>query len=209
MRDHFGGEHRRFMRGEKGGRDPNSWQTDEPGGHRGRRGGRGGGGRFFDHGELRQVVLALIGEQPRHGYDIIRAIEQRTGGTYAPSPGVIYPTLQLLEDVGHVLPATAEGTRNLYQITDTGRAFLADHKSRIGDIMHRMTRAGRKARTHPGITAAMDNLKSALRSSGDEPWSETEVQNIAVAIDSAAQHIRSLRQDTTNNGAGPQSETST
>src|SRR4051794_7318012 len=79
------------------------------------RGGRGGGGRFFDHGELRQVVLALLGEQPRHGYDIIRAIEQRTGGTYAPSPGVIYPTLQLLEDIGHVTPASPEGTRNLFQ----------------------------------------------------------------------------------------------
>jgi DNA-binding PadR family transcriptional regulator len=164
-------------------------------GHRGRfRGGRGGGGRFFDHGELRQVVLALLGEQPRHGYDVIRAIEQRTGGTYAPSPGVIYPTLQLLEDVGHVVPLVADGTRNRYQITPAGRAFLDDNNALIGDIMARMTRVGRKALAPPAIVTAMDNLKSALRSGGDEPWTATEARHIAAAIEVAAHQIRSLRQ---------------
>lgn len=219
MRDHSGGGwHRRFMHNAKGGRGPDSRGLesrgpnsphigDGEGGHRGRfRGGRGGGGRFFDHGELRQVVLALLGEQPRHGYDIIRAIEQRTGGTYCPSPGVIYPTLQLLEDVGHVVPAVAEGTRNSYQITPAGRAFLDENNSLIGDIMSRMVRAGRKAKGPPIIVAAMDNLKSALRSGGDEPWSEPEARTVAAAIDTAANHIRSLRQDTVKNRAGIASE---
>ncbi|MDB5598008.1 MAG: transcriptional regulator, PadR family protein [Xanthobacteraceae bacterium] len=169
------------------------------------RGGRGGGGRFFDHGELRQVVLALLGEQPRHGYDIIRAIEQRTGGAYCPSPGVIYPTLQLLEDVGHAIPATADGTRNSYQITPAGRAFLDENNTLIGDIMSRVARAGRRAQASPIIVAAMDNLKSALRSSAD-PWSEPEARNVAAAIDAAANHIRSLRQDTVKNSAGTASE---
>jgi DNA-binding PadR family transcriptional regulator len=180
---------------------------DSESGHRGRfRGGRGGGGRFFDHGELRQVVLALLGEQPRHGYDIIRAIEQRTGGVYCPSPGVIYPTLQLLEDVGHAVPVTAEGTRNSYQITPAGRAFLDENTTLIGDIMSRMVRAGRKAQAPPVIVAAMDNLKSALRSSGTDPWSGPEVHTIAAAIDTAANHIRSLRQDTGINSAGTATE---
>src|SRR5215470_18901113 len=87
-------------------------------------GGRGGNGRFFDYGELRHVVLALLEEQSRHGYDIIRAIDQRTGGAYCPSPGVIYPTLALLEDAGHARAETANGARNRYQITPDGRAFL-------------------------------------------------------------------------------------
>jgi DNA-binding PadR family transcriptional regulator len=195
------------MRGPKGERGPeprdlNSRPVgDSEGGHRGRfRGGRGGGGRFFDHGELRQVVLSLLGEQPRHGYDIIRAIEQRTGGVYCPSPGVIYPTLQLLEDVGHVVPAIADGTRNSYQITPAGRAFLDENTTLIGDIMSRMVRAGRKAKGPPIIVAAMDNLKSALRSGHTDPWSEPEIRIVAAAIDAAANNIRSLRQDTGSTG---------
>ena len=110
-----------------------------PGGGNWRRGGesrhgagRGGNGRFFDYGELRHVVLALLEEQPRHGYDIIRAIDQRTGGAYCPSPGVIYPTLALLQDVGHVRAETADGARNRYQITPDGRALLIACADREG-----------------------------------------------------------------------------
>lgn len=163
-------------------------------GHRGRLGrGFGGGGRFFDHGELRHVVLALLSEQPRHGYDIIRAIDERTGGAYAPSPGVIYPTLQLLEDVGHVAQAAGEASRNVYQITPGGRAFLDENRTMIDDILARMTRAGRsQAGAYPVIVDAMDNLKSALRS-GIHSWSEAETRNVAKTLDEAADKIRTLR----------------
>lgn len=155
-------------------------------------GGRGGGGRFFDHGELRYVVLALIGEQPRHGYDIIRAIEQRTGGAYSPSPGVIYPTLQLLEDVGHAISAKIKTERNSYEITPEGRAFLDENGSLIKDILSRMDHVGRRhASASPVIVEAMDNLKSALRS-GAETWSEADAREIAVAIETAADRIRKL-----------------
>jgi len=158
--------------------------------------GFGGGGRFFDHGELRHVVLALLAEQPRHGYDIIRAIDQRTGGAYSPSPGVIYPTLQLLEDVGYATPATGDDARNSYQITPAGRAFLEENSALIGDIMSRMQRLGRsQASAFPAIVSAMDNLKSALRS-GTEPWTEAEARAVAEAIDSAADGIRSVRNST-------------
>jgi len=194
MRDelHGGGRHR-FMRGGKH-RGERGGAGEWPG-RRGRfGGGRGGGGRFFDHGELRHVVLALLGEQPRHGYDIIRAVEQRTGGAYCPSPGVIYPTLQLLEDAGLAVAATgADATRNSYQITAQGRAFLDDNKALIGDIMSRMPQIGRsQASASSAIVAAMDNLKSALRS-GAAAWSASEARNIALAIDAAADRIRALR----------------
>ena len=157
-------------------------------------GGMRGGGRFFDHGELRHVVLALLSEQPRHGYDIIREIEQRTGGAYSPSPGVIYPTLQLLQDVGHTVPATGEVARNSYQITPEGRAFLDQNSALVGDILTRMKQAGRsQVGAYPVIVAAVDNLKSALRS-GTEPWSDAEARDVATAIDTAAGRIRALRE---------------
>lgn len=169
------------------------------GGHHGRfgdgrfGGGRGGGGRFFEHGELRHVVLALLGEQPRHGYDIIRALEQRTGGAYSPSPGVIYPTLQLLEDVGHARQVKSKDDRNSYEITAEGRAFLDENAGRIADILARIDHAGRRHRSGaPAIMEAMDDLKSALRS-GAETWTDADVGEIAEAIRDAASRIRKLR----------------
>jgi DNA-binding PadR family transcriptional regulator len=154
---------------------------------------RGGNGRFFDYGELRHVILALLDEQPRHGYDIIRAIDQRTGGAYCPSPGVIYPTLALLEDVGHVRAETEDGARNRYQITANGRTFLVDNKALIDELLSRMRHVGSvQASASSAIVAAMDGLKSALRG-GDEPWTAEEAKAVAAAIDAAAQRIRALR----------------
>lgn len=154
---------------------------------------RGGNGRFFDYGELRHVVLALLEEQPRHGYDIIRAIDQRTGGTYCPSPGVIYPTLALLEDVGHVRAETADGARNRYQITSDGRAFLVENKVLVDGLLSRMRHVGSvQGSASPTIIAAMDRLKAALHS-GATPWNAEEAKVVAAAIDAAAQRIRALR----------------
>ena len=195
---HFGGDPEfRLMRRHKGEGKGHGGRHGSRHGHRHGGFGRGfggrGGGRFFDHGELRHVVLALLAEQPRHGYDIIRAIDERTSGAYSPSPGVIYPTLQLLEDVGHAAPATGDDSRNSYQITPAGRAFLKENSTMVGDIMSRMQRVGRsQASAFPAIVGAMDNLKSALRS-GTEPWTETEARGVAAAIDTAANSIRSLR----------------
>src|SRR5215813_7941419 len=81
----------------------------------GLRGGRLG--RVLDQGDLRYVLLHMIAEKPRHGYELIKAIEEKFGGTYSPSPGVIYPTLTLLEELGYAQPETAGGTRKLYSIT--------------------------------------------------------------------------------------------
>lgn len=194
---HLAGPEFRLMRRHKGEGKGHSGRHGSRHGHRHGSFGRGfggrGGGRFFDHGELRHVVLALLAEQPRHGYDIIRAIDERTSGAYSPSPGVIYPTLQLLEDVGHAQPATGDDARNSYQITPAGRAFLKENSAMVGDIMSRMQSVGRsQASAFPAIVGAMDNLKSALRS-GSEPWTETEARAVATAIDTAANSIRSVR----------------
>src|SRR5246127_2092732 len=121
-----GEEDRRFARGEREGR------------HFGRhwhRGGRGGGlGRFFAHGDLRLVILQLIAEKPRHGYEIIKAIEELVAGAYSPSPGVIYPTLTLLEELGYVQVAPGEGARKLHEITDSGRSFLDANRSAVDSL---------------------------------------------------------------------------
>src|SRR5215470_11840573 len=131
--------------------------SERRGGHVRHDGTRSGNARFFDYGELRHVVLALLDEQPRHGYDIIRAIDQRTGGAYCPSPGVIYPTLSLLEDVGHVRAEAVEGARNRYQITPDGRAFLLENKAQIDALLARLRHVGpAQTSASSAIVAAMD-----------------------------------------------------
>src|SRR6201999_3746532 len=98
----------------------------------GRHGMRGDGGdmmragRMLAQGDLRLLALALIAEQPRHGYEIIKVLEDKTAGWYAPSPGIVYPTLTYLEEAGYVT-AQVEGAKKLYIITEEGRAYLDDN----------------------------------------------------------------------------------
>ena len=82
---------------------------------------------MFDGGELRLVLLKLIADKPRHGYDLIRAIEERTGGAYAPSPGIVYPTLTMLSEMGLIDEQLVEGARKLFAVTPEGTAHLAEH----------------------------------------------------------------------------------
>jgi DNA-binding PadR family transcriptional regulator len=110
-------------------------------------GGRGGGpaewfGDFFgpppraDRGGVRYLVLDAIAERARHGYEVISAIEERSGGTYRPSPGVVYPTLQMLEELGHAR-VVEEESRKVYAITDEGRRDLAEHRDEVDDFYDR------------------------------------------------------------------------
>src|SRR3982751_1334752 len=107
--------------------------------HRGR---ARGFGRFFEHGDLRFVVLALLAEQPRHGYELIKELEDRTGGAYRPSPGVIYPTLSLLEDEVFVTQANPDAGRKLYEITEAGRAALSENQAAVDAVFARISQAG-------------------------------------------------------------------
>ena len=82
------------------------------------RGGPFGGGRMFDQGHLKFVILRLLDEKPRHGYEIIKEIEDRFGGMYSPSPGTVYPTLTMLEDLGYARARPEESGKKIYEITD-------------------------------------------------------------------------------------------
>ena len=155
----------------------------------GRRGRGGGLGRFFAHGDLRLVILHLIAEKPRHGYEIIKAIEEQVAGAYSPSPGVIYPTLTLLEELGYVTVSTGGGAKKLHEITAEGRAFLDANRRAVDALLVHMAETSRAhgGGTAPQILRAMENLKLALRfrlSRG--PLSEEQINAVAAAIDAAA-----------------------
>ncbi len=111
------------------------------GGGRGR-GGPWRGGRMFEQGDLKFVILQLLAEKPRHGYDIIKALEERSGGRYAPSPGTVYPTLTLLEEMGFAVATAEEGGKRVYAITDEGRAYLDANRSTVDEVLDRLSELG-------------------------------------------------------------------
>ena len=156
------------------------------GGRHGRR-----GERVFDQGDLRFVILKLISDAPRHGYEIIKAIEDSVGGAYSPSPGVIYPTLTLLEELGYVTVAAAEGGKKLYSITDAGKAQLEEQKATVEGIFRRMADIyERFDGPSPRIARAMQNLGAAiaLRMRAG-PVSAPELDTLVAAIDDAAHKV--------------------
>jgi DNA-binding PadR family transcriptional regulator len=97
---------------------------------------------MFEQGDLKYVILQLLDEKPRHGYEIIKALEERFGGMYSPSAGTVYPTLTLLEDLGYARVNVEEGGKKTYSITDEGRAYLAQNKSAVDDIFERISELG-------------------------------------------------------------------
>ena len=161
-------------------------------------GGRGHGGerrRVFESGELRLVLLKLIEEQPRHGYDLIREIENRSGGAYAPSPGVVYPTMTLLLDMGLAGEEASEGPRKLLAITEAGRAHLAERADEVATAMARLTALAKvSARTDAApVRRAMQNLKAALQDRLSQENVTREIQlEVARLIDEAAGKIERL-----------------
>ena len=155
-------------------------------GHMGRR-----AERVFDQGDLRFVILKLIREQPRHGYEIIKAIEEKVGGAYSPSPGVIYPTLTLLEELGYVTVESADGGKKLYRITEAGDAELADKKAIVDAIFARMSALHERFEgPSPRIFRAMQNLGNAIgtRMRGG-PVDAEQLDALVAAIDEAARKV--------------------
>src|SRR3984893_9789391 len=115
-------------------------------------GGRHGGGmnpddmrarRMLAQGDLRLLALALIAEAPRHGYEIIKLLEEKTADWYSPSPGIVYPTLTYLEEAGYVTAST-EGSKKLYSITDEGRAYLDTNRALVDVVLERLTAFGER-----------------------------------------------------------------
>ena len=159
--------------------------------------GRGGQGRrrVFDSGELRLVLLKLIADQPRHGYELIRAIEELTGGAYVPSPGMVYPTLTMLDEMGHVAETKSDGARKVFAVTPDGTAHLVERKAEIEVLFARLAElASQQERTDAApVRRAMGNLREALINRLGRDGVQNQTIHDAVAIiDEAAQRIERL-----------------
>jgi DNA-binding PadR family transcriptional regulator len=166
------------------------------GGRHGRSGDTGGGdmrraGRMLAQGDLRLLALALIAEQPRHGYEIIKVLEDKTSGWYAPSPGIVYPTLTYCEEAGYVT-AQADGPKKLYSITAEGRAYLEENRDFVDAVMERLEAVGEQMRERRSegegrdtpkmprlVRAALENLRDVAteRLKGDAD-AETKVVEV-------------------------------
>jgi DNA-binding PadR family transcriptional regulator len=185
MHKHHDGQPR--GRGREDGRvgDPR-----EDGHHRHGRGRR----RVFESGELRLVLLLLMEGGPRHGYDLIREFESRANGAYSPSPGVVYPTLTLLEDIGQVECRAAEGARKVFTITPAGREHLAARRAEAEAALGRLDALAREGQAlgEGPVRRAMTNLKTALRDRLSGAPDRDLLLSVADAIDDAARKIERL-----------------
>ena len=196
--------HSRCEERHAGGR---GWRHRHGGFGFGGRHGMGGGdmiraGRMLATGDLRLIALALIAEQPRHGYEIIKVLEEKTDNWYSPSPGIVYPTLTYLEEAGYVT-AQSEGAKKLYTITDEGRAHLDENRDFVDAVLERLSAIGEKISRMrrrfggdereanglpPLVRAALENLRevAAKRLESDE---EAEARIVDV-LARAAQELR-------------------
>ena len=166
--------------------------------------GRGGWGgrrgrerkRMFGGGELRLVLLKLIADQPRHGYELIKAIEELTGGEYAPSPGIVYPTLTMLEDMGLIAEAKSKDTKKVFEATEEGRAHLEENSAEVEELIGRLEGHGhhRRKGQRPEIGRAIGNLMTALRNRiAHDGWNEQLLDEVVDILDEAAQRIERVR----------------
>lgn len=175
---------------------------DGIGGGRGRHGddmaGRRGGGRIFSHGGLRFVLLQLISDKPSHGYELIKLIEDRLGGSYSPSPGTVYPTLTLLEEQGYLQGESAEtGGRKRYAITEAGQAFLEENRALTDAMLARLNGgvdgAGVRGGRPPQVMRAIENLKLAMRLRlSREALTPDQANAFAAVLDHAAQELEKI-----------------
>jgi DNA-binding PadR family transcriptional regulator len=160
-------------------------------------GGRRGGGRVLGHGDLKLLLLALIEQQSRHGYELIRTIEEMFHGHYSPSPGAVYPTLTMLEEMGYATVENEQGGRKLYAITDAGRAFLEANRAAVDAMTERNRHSARmiaKLSLPLAVRKAMHALKHAVLMHGAD-WNKAEAQRIAAILERAAAEIAAGRAD--------------
>jgi DNA-binding PadR family transcriptional regulator len=150
----------------------------------------------FEQGDLKYVILKLLAEKPRHGYEIIKELEDRFGGAYAPSAGTVYPTLSMLEDLGYARAVPEEGGRKVYEVTDAGRQYLADHHDVVHEIFERIRTLGdflmgdAMLDVHRGVRrVATESYTQARRFQGDP----AALGALAAALDAAARAIGELR----------------
>ena len=162
-------------------------------------------GRMFGSGELRLALLALINEEPRHGYELIRAIEDMTGGSYAPSPGAVYPTLQMLEEEGQIKPAKVKAgeddedgsSKKPFKATKLGKAELAERAEEVDELMGRLGEHGVRAEKvkakSPDLFRAMGNLATVLKNRARAgKLDQKAIDEIVDIIDEVAKRIERM-----------------
>ena len=150
-------------------------------------------GRVFDSGELKLVILAMIAQKPRYGYELIKDLGERVGGDYSPSPGVIYPTLTMLEEMGFASSSQDTSNRKLYAATPEGEKFVADSKAQVDAIFGRFEARNEEdgAAGYGSLFRAMMNLRATvkLRARGA---TGKQIREIVDALDDAAKKIERL-----------------
>ncbi|HEX4039524.1 MAG TPA: PadR family transcriptional regulator [Acidobacteriaceae bacterium] len=189
------GGHRCGKHGERHGERGFRGGRGEFGFRGGREHGFGGAARMFDAGDIRLVVLKLLSEQPSYGYQLMKTMEERLGGGYTPSAGVIYPTLTMLEEEGLASVTVSEGNRKVYSATQAGLESLEAQKERIAELFERLDETGRGFRRgrSPEIMKSMMNLRGAViaRVARGNATAE-QIGRITEAIDAAAKAIDEL-----------------
>lgn len=157
--------------------------------------GRGGQsrGRMFDQGNLKYVVLQLLAEKPRHGYEVIKAIEERFGGMYSPSPGTVYPTLSMLEDMGYAKVTLEEGGKKVYEITDEGRQHLAENKPMVDDVFAKISEFAQNIFGEPmmQVHRMFKNLGQAVYVR-DHRRTPEQIQKVVEILERAAREINEI-----------------
>lgn len=161
---------------------------------------RGGGRhrRIFEQGDLKYVILRMLEEKPRHGYEIIKELEDRFGGAYSPSPGTVYPTLTMLEDIGYARASTDDGGRKVYSITDEGRAYLAEHSATVDSIFERIAKFVEGFFDEPmmDVNHAFRRLGRAAYSQASRNVNDAErLARIREVLDRASAEIEQLGKD--------------
>ena len=158
-------------------------------------GGRGFRFRMFDRGDLKYVILRLLSDKPMHGYEVMRALEEESGGCYSASPGSVYPTLQMLQDQGYVVCEEKEG-KKVYSITEEGRAFLEENGDLVDDILERIA-----SFTDRFFRSEMRDLSGSFRKLAQVTfergvrWAEhpDELERVKEILDRAAQEIEKIK----------------
>jgi DNA-binding PadR family transcriptional regulator len=158
------------------GRGPRSWRR-----------------QWFGAGDMKYVILKLLRDKPRHGYEVMKDLEERMHGCYSPSPGTIYPTLQWLEDEGLVVARDVEG-KKVYEITDTGRAFLDEHKDIVEDIFDRVTETVERTvgGTMVEVNRALGQLVKAVYRTGWKAETDAARKGVAEILAKATAEIEAL-----------------
>jgi DNA-binding PadR family transcriptional regulator len=151
-------------------------------------------GRLFEKGDLKYVILQLVSERPAHGYEVIKALEERFGGMYTPSAGAVYPTLQMLEDMGYVTSTQQDGKR-VFSITDEGKTFLEEQKETVEGIRQRTS-----SWWNPHLRGELHEMKHELRDlaglifrRGGRPFNNPEtIKRVRGVIENARKEIESI-----------------